>query len=65
MHDLLEALNRYFAGLPARLIARRRVVWFTSIALAAFMAAGLGRVQIDMTMGGDRTFTLPSSTTPE
>lgn len=32
MHDVLEALNRFFAALPAWLRQRRLVVWSVAIA---------------------------------
>lgn len=50
MHDLLEALNRAFAALPGRLLRIRRAVWALSLIAAVGMAAGLGRLEIDMTM---------------
>ena len=50
VHDLLEGLNRFFGALPARLRRRRRAVWVTTAMVTLAMGAGLGRLQVDMTM---------------
>ena len=50
VHGLLESLNRGFAALPARLLARKRSVWVTTIALAVAMGLGASRLEFDMTM---------------
>lgn len=50
MHELLEALNRNFAALPGRLIAKRGVIWAGAITLAVVMGLGAERLEIDMTI---------------
>ncbi|MCP4908107.1 MAG: MMPL family transporter [bacterium] len=50
MHDTLEALNRFFAALPAWLLGRRIAVWCFAIALTVVSGVGLGRLEVDMTM---------------
>ncbi len=50
MHNVLEALNRFFAALPAWLLERRLAVCCVALALTVVVGAGLGRLEIDMTM---------------
>jgi len=50
VHELLETLNRTFAALPARLLAKKRAVWAGAISLCLVMGLGAHRLEIDMSM---------------